>query len=167
MRNLNYDSYCGLYCGACSVLKAYETGHKDEMALFWSDEAGLELKCHGCKSDTVFINCANCRIRNCAINKKIERCIECQEFPCNLMNADEMKLFLDKLPHLNTIANNLTTIKKFGVNHWLKEQDDQWKCPQCQTGFSWYAANCSKCGRDLTKLKSYKNEFDKSIFNKT
>lgn len=160
----NYDSYCGLYCGACSILKAYESGDKDEMASFWNDEVGLELKCHGCKSDTVFYNCASCKIRNCATARKVERCMDCKHFPCNLMKAEELKVLLDKLPHLKTIANNLMIIKNNGVEKWLSEQKEQWKCPDCQTHFTWYATYCSKCGKNLVELKSFTGSFDKSIF---
>ncbi|MFZ5645635.1 MAG: DUF3795 domain-containing protein [Bacillota bacterium] len=164
MSNFNYDSYCGIYCGACSILKAYQTGIKDKFASFMSDEIGFELRCHGCKTDTVFENCANCKSRSCAINKKVERCIDCSDFPCDIVNSDELKNILDKLPHLKTILNNIGTIKNIGVNKWLEDQDKKWKCPDCQTDFSWYTTKCSKCGKDLEKIMDYEKTFDKSIF---
>ncbi len=163
MSVFNYDSYCGLYCGSCSILKAYQTGISDKFALFMGEEAGLKLKCHGCKSDTVFVNCANCKIRTCAIDKGVKRCLDCKDFPCSLFNVDEFKFVLDKLPHLKTIQNNLVTIMNNGVDEWLKEQSKRWKCPDCQTDFSWYADNCSKCGKDLSEIIGFKN-FDKRIF---
>jgi hypothetical protein len=159
----NYDSYCGLYCGACSIIKAYQTGIRDKFASFFAEEAGLELKCHGCKSDTVFVNCSNCKIRACAIDKGVERCLVCKDFPCNQFNAEELKNVLDSLPHLSAIQNNLAVIMSNGVDCWLAEQEKRWKCPDCQTDFSWYTDNCSKCGRDLTEIKGFKN-YDKKIF---
>ena len=165
VNNFNYDSYCGIYCGACSILKAYQTGYKDKFASFWKDEKGLELKCNGCKTDTVFTNCANCKIRSCAINKNVERCIDCNNFPCNMFSIDEHNNMLVKLPHLKGIPENLMTIKKVGANQWLAEQDKQWKCPECKTEFSWYTSNCSKCGKDLEEIKGYESVFDKTIFD--
>lgn len=164
MRKFNYDSYCGLYCGACSILKAYQNGARDPMAAFWSDEAGLELQCHGCKTDQVFGNCAMCKIRSCARELGVERCSLCQEFPCSQFEAAEMQGLLEFLPHLSTVSGNMNAIAKRGIDAWLAQQEKQWQCPDCKTGYSWYAQTCSKCGKDLNELKGYKNVFDKRLF---
>ncbi len=166
MRGYNYDSYCGIYCGACSILMARMTGYKDKFASYWKDELNFELKCHGCKTDTLFENCENCKIRKCAVNRNIERCIYCTDFPCNII-LGEGNNYLNKLPHLKTISKNLVTIKKVGVNQWLAEQEKQWKCPECQTSFSWYATNCTTCGKDLEKIKDYENVFEKNVLHTT
>ena len=44
---------------------------------------------------------------------------------------------------------NLDRIKEVGVDKWLAEQEQQWKCPDCQTASSWYAEDCANCGRGL------------------
>lgn len=36
------DSYCGIYCGACDIRLAGETGRKTRFAAFW-DERTLRL----------------------------------------------------------------------------------------------------------------------------
>ena len=164
MGDFNYESYCGLYCGACSILKAYQTGQKDKFALFWAGEAGLELKCHGCKTDQVFAGCSMCKMRECAIGKKVERCLECSDFPCSQFNMEEHKYISSKLPHLKTIVDNLAVIGNIGVDQWLEDQGKLWKCPECQTEYTWYADYCIKCGKDLKEIKGFKNEFDSSIF---
>jgi hypothetical protein len=163
MSAFNYDSYCGLYCGACSILKAYQTGIRDKFASFWAEEAGLPLKCHGCKSDNLFVNCSQCKIRACAKDKGVERCLVCKDFPCGQFDVDQFKNVLDSLPHLKTIQKNLATIANDGVDAWLAEHDKQWKCPNCKTDFSWYTDTCSECSTDLTEIKGYK-DFDKKIF---
>ncbi len=162
MGDFNYDTYCGLYCGACSIIKAYQTGIKDPLACLLSDELGMELKCHGCKTDSVFGNCAVCQIRNCAREKGVERCLNCSDFPCP--NFGTMEFILEALPHWNTVAANQESIKKQGTVRWLEEQANQWECPDCRTDYSWYAAQCSNCGKDLGELKPYRNSFDKRIF---
>lgn len=156
MSNYKYDTYCGLYCGACDVLMAYKNGYQDKIAPHLNVEPS-QIKCHGCKTDTLFINCKNCKIRNCAINRNMEHCIDCDDFPCNLYNGLQDFSNQFKLPHLKIISKNLMTIKNIGVNQWLSEQDKQWKCPECQTNFSWYTANCTNCGKDLEKIKDYNN----------
>ncbi|MEN6460337.1 MAG: DUF3795 domain-containing protein, partial [Syntrophomonas sp.] len=172
MSDFNYDSYCGLYCGACSIMKAYQSGIKDPFACFWSDEAGAELKCYGCKMDEVFKGaadfggCAKCAIRACAKEKGVERCLNCPDFPCQNFNPDTeiAKFLFDKLPHMSTIATNLQMILSKGASSWLEEQKAQWICPDCQTDYTWYATHCSNCGKDLGDSKPYNNTFDKSVF---
>lgn len=162
MSDFKYDSYCGLYCRACSVMKAYQSGVKDPLACFFGDEAGLELQCHGCKSESVFENCSKCVIRPCARDKGVESCLDCAEYPCQ--NYGFMQFIAEKLPHWSTSAANLNAIREKGIDQWLDEQAHLWQCPDCQTDFSWYATHCSKCGKDLSENKPYKNIFDKSVF---
>lgn len=170
MSDYTYESYCGMYCGACSIMKAYQTGVKDPFAEFWV-ESGAELKCHGCKSDAVFEGCAEfggcatCTMRTCAREKAVERCLACPDFPCAMYQPSEKsQIATEMLPHLNTIRLNMMTIINKGMEAFLKEQEEQWKCPDCQTDFSWYTTHCSKCGKDLGDLKPYRNSFDGSIF---
>ncbi|WP_088226162.1 DUF3795 domain-containing protein [Desulfosporosinus sp. FKB] len=157
MSNYNYDSYCGLYCGACDVLMAYKHGYEDKIAPNINLEPS-QIKCHGCKTDTIFVNCRKCTIRSCAIKKKVDHCINCIDYPCNMQN-ELLQDFSTKhnLPHLQIIPKNLMTIKNIGIEKWLKEQDQVWKCPECQTDFSWYTHKCIKCGKDLDKIKDYNN----------
>lgn len=164
MPNFNYDTYCGVYCGGCSILMAQKTDHKDKFATLMSIEH-TQLVCQGCKSETVFANCEKCQIRNCARNKKIEHCaLDCADFPCKIWKEGNghTKEFVDKLPHMKVIRKNLQNIKKDGVNKWLEEQEKLWQCPECNTGFSWYTEKCTNCGRDLEQLKDYNNPNSKS-----
>lgn len=162
--NFNYDSYCGIYCGACDIHLACKTGHKDHFTSVWKEPVlrafqkaqgntglaseALQLKCHGCKSGTVFINCRTCKIRSCAIDKKIDHCIDCTDYPCALHAG--MKKMGGILPHVNNNLSNLEAIKKAGVEQWLGDQEKRWKCPDCQTRFAWYWSTCRTCGRKLT-----------------
>lgn len=165
MNNRNYDSYCGLYCGACDILTAYKTGHKTRFSYFWSgtllkrflraqgvdfqDDESLELKCNGCKSDSLFINCKTCEIRKCAIGKKVDHCTDCTEYPCSTLVG--RKKIEGLLPHIKSTHSNLDAIKSKGVDWWLSEQEKQWQCPECRTSFAWYTTTCGTCGKDLRK----------------
>jgi len=179
MSEYNYDSYCGLYCGACDIMTAYRTGHKSKFAGFWdkstleayqkcrkySDytDEDLKLVCYGCKSDKVFINCRACLVKDCAIEKNIEHCIDCSDYPCKLIT--DLKDGVKIMPHLVEKEDNLKRIKQVGLQSWLKEQDEKWKCPDCKAYHSWYAIKCNSCGRSL-KDKNYKFSWINSIIFK-
>lgn len=168
MKYFNYDSYCGIYCGACDIMVAYQTGRRTAFASFWKestvkaiqqtlglrydDSRPFELACNGCKTDSLFVNCRICKIRTCAAGKRLDHCADCGDYPCGLFSEWlKMKLFL---PHLKQVPGNMEYIKKHGVNRWLSEQEKKWKCPVCQTGFAWYSSTCENCGHDLKRYTS-------------
>jgi hypothetical protein len=179
MNQFNYDFYCGIYCGACDIHQAYKTGRKDSFASLWTEPVlralqktlgntglaseALQIRCHGCKSDAVFINCTTCKIRSCAIEKKIDHCIDCTEYPCPTVTGTRKLAKL--LPHVTHNAPNLETIKKKGVQQWLAEQERRWKCPDCGTSIAWYSGSCSGCGKKLKEL-SYTFSPIKAFFMK-
>jgi hypothetical protein len=156
--------YCGLYCGGCDVLRLYREGQAADRIPQWNelpDRLSKQLPfkpkpiiCHGCSSDTVFGGCAYCGLRSCAKKKgSITICTECDRYPCfrfRLIRVAAWLFSLDnKLPHHKTKAGNLARIGLVGLDQWLAEQDAQWRCPDCQTPFSWYRSTCTRCGRDL------------------
>lgn len=179
MKEPNYDTYCGLYCGACDILRSYEKGHESKFAYLWTkptlktflnsqgaayEEDDLKLKCQGCKSDDVFIVCRICNIRECAISKNVEHCIDCEDYPCEIY--EEWKKIKSVLPHINAVSDNLENINKVGVDKWLLDQEKQWKCPKCDTNFSWYSTTCDSCGTDLREY-SFKLSKFKVLFMRT
>jgi len=161
----NHDSYCGIYCGACDIMNSYQTGKKQPLALFWNEKAvkmlhkGLGLKyddskpftleCHGCKSGQLFVNCSVCKKRECAISRNVEHCIDCSDYPCDEIRSMQKNAFV--LPHVKDNHTNLESIKTVGVEQWLSDQQNRWKCPKCNTSFSWYSAKCISCGTNLRK----------------
>ncbi len=176
MTNDNYDTYCGLYCGACDILKAHRTGRATPLSSFWNeaivrkflDRLGVpegarrpySLECHGCKSDMLFVNCEACGIRKCAVGKNVERCMECAEYPCKLIQ--DLARAESVLPHLKGKRANMDAIRARGADAWLREQEAAWKCPDCGAAFSWYTRRCDSCGRDLSE-HTYKFSRIKSL----
>jgi hypothetical protein len=165
MDKFRYGSYCGLYCGACEIMKACRkeltTGVKarwEDLPEQFRDNIGkADLVCQGCTTDTVFQGCRGCAIRSCAREKKVESCILCPEYPCSLVS--QRKTHLDRigknLPHTRVIFRNLDTVREKGMEEWLKERERDWKCPQCGAGFSWYQETCDQCGRELGSLREH------------
>jgi len=159
MKKFIEDSYCGLFCGACEIMLAYKKAKKAKTEAKWDELPKeftdfipkAEVKCYGCKTDDVFIGCKGCGIRDCAREKGVEFCFECNEYPCRLTN--EMKKAVRKykkiMPHATAIIGNLEDIRSKGKKVWLSEQKKLWSCPDCGERFGWYHKACSKCGRNI------------------
>ncbi len=172
MKKNNFDSYCGIYCGACDIMMAGRTGDKYKLASFWNGDnikryqktlgfdydstKPVSLKCNGCKSDTLFVNCANCFIRKCAKEKNVNYCLDCGSYPCS--HIVNLKKAGPVLPHIKDNHNNLERIREAGLKVWSSEQKKRWQCPHCQTEFSWYTDRCRNCGKGLKKY-SYRFSF--------
>jgi hypothetical protein len=147
MNKFHPDTYCGIYCGACSIVMHGETGRPDRFAACLGNVPKEELTCHGCKSDTVYAGCGICSIRHCAREKDVAHCIECTDFPCKMyLKWQSVAKFL---PHSRESASNLEAIQRDGLEHWLAMQKKHWSCPNCGSPFSWYASECYTCGRRL------------------
>lgn len=150
MEDLKLVTYCGLYCDLCStrgripkqardLLNSMKKESYDEWGScldnfdsFWkflnnickSDEA-----CPGCRSEGGF---PNCKIRECAKEKNIDICINCDKYPCELItnfNKVYPTLISDGLRH-----------KKIGTDAWINEQENR-----CKTGFVYADIRCRGC----------------------
>jgi hypothetical protein len=168
MSDFRYDTYCGLYCGACDIMDAYRRGIETGRAPEWKDLPGqftghlphAEIRCHGCKTGEVFAGCNRCPIRACARKKGIAgTCMECKKYPCTIYwvfkLVSRVRKLDKRLPHWKAAPVNLKAIKTGGMENWLAEQRVKWQCPGCKTAFTWYRERCSACGREVESLKDY------------
>jgi len=151
MDNCKLLGFCGLYCGACPHHRAlFKDGR---YILEGALKNGLmleEFTCEGCGADKSLMRkaCADCDMRACAMDKKVEHCGECDNFPCGRFTAFQN----DGLAHHLDIVANVSEIKNKGAKQWLSDQSEDWKC-ECGRPFSWYESVCSNCS---SKLDSYK-----------
>ena len=136
-----YDTYCGLYCGACSVMRANEEGRIKEQAKEWERQPE-EITCHGCKSGVLSGYCKTCEIKACASEKGLEFCIECEAYPCKPLIAFRD----DEWPHHSVVTRNSDDLKRRGLERWLQDQAKRWSCPTCSHRTSWYDQTCPSCG---------------------
>ena len=162
MKTFLYDTFCGLYCGACDLMAAFRKGVEAGKPAAWEDlplsyrkklptVQGLDIVCYGCKSDTVYAGCSKCPVRKCAKETmKVAFCQECRKYPCVRFRALNLFQWLlrKRLPHLKTVKPNRDFIKKNGTDAWLAQQESEWKCPRCKTPLTWYKKTCSRCGKD-------------------
>jgi hypothetical protein len=120
---------CGINCRLC---RAYT---RDKKA------------CPGCRGDDNLKSksCVACRIKNCEkrIRGKIEYCFDCDGFPCAWLTH------LDKRYRTNygtSTMDNLTSIKKIGINNFIKNENQKWACPECGAMICMHKPQCLSCG---------------------
>ena len=101
------------------------------------------IRCEGCTSGIVPPQCAKCSFRDCATQKGIVSCSECEDLPCKaLTELGGERARKDNLPHLSLCLGNLQTMKRVGVQDWLKQQDKRWSCESYGRKLHWYSETC-------------------------
>jgi hypothetical protein len=149
MEKKNYLAYCGLYCELCSarnrtpyyakkLLETLKDGEFEEWGQsfkefedFWKLLAMFAHTTDDMCCKTKKCGHPNCAIRNCAINKKVEACAFCDEFPCEKITG------LDKTYPL--ILHDGNRIKEIGIEAWISEQEKR-----KARGFSYEDIRCGK-----------------------
>lgn len=165
MSGFNYDSYCGLCCGACEILHAYRASLENGTPASWDDLPQqlrrhiprAEVVCRGCRTDTVFAGCRDCRIRDCARVKRVAACVACADFPC--AEVERLRVLVDRikdrLPHATAIFRDPDLARERGHPAWAAAQRARWACPSCGTQFTWYQERCVGCGSALDTVRGY------------
>jgi len=132
-----YAAYCGLYCGACCSMVTNEKQEGEESALQVETDA-QEQPCTGCDAPYQ----QNCEFVQCCHRHQVESCAFCAEFPCAMI----IKFSKEEWEHHQVVLDNLNRIKEIGIEAWLKEQKEYWKCPTCRFRTIWYQKKCTHCG---------------------
>jgi hypothetical protein len=131
---------CGMNCRLCSGYLAYSKGIPKKR--------GKIIHCAGCRPRNK--QCAYL-MRNCSAlrEKKIDFCFECADFPCNrLMHTDERY----KKNFNASLIENLYEIKSAGLDQFIKDQKEKYKCPKCGDVICIHNGKCYKCD----KIESWK-----------
>jgi hypothetical protein len=126
---------CGMNCGLC-------IGHLRE-----------KKPCAGCfkLDDANKPNvCRSCIIVNCDLLAGTESgfCFDCEKYPCTRLKN------LDKRYRTNygmSMIENLAYIKDHGLEEFLKNEQDKWKCKVCGAGLSVHRDFCLNCKAEINK----------------
>ena len=126
---------CGMNCGLC-------IGHLRE-----------KRPCGGCfKIDDKNKPkvCRSCKIVNCDLlaETKSGFCYDCEKYPCTRLKN------LDKRYRINygmSMIDNLEYIKDYGLNKFLRNEEDKWKCKVCGAGLSVHRDFCLNCKTKINK----------------
>jgi hypothetical protein len=136
---------CGMNCALCAGYLALKN----------------DLKSKGIR----MINCAGCRPRNkkCAFLKghcsklskgELTFCFECDSFPCERLKTIDNRY---RSRYRMSMIENLNLIKENGMEKFLENQEETWKCQNCGEVISCHNGLCFKC--DLEKLKNKKQKY--------
>lgn len=127
---------CGMNCRICIGYFGYTmTGDKRKM------------RCIGCKP----------RDKSCAFlkkycekltKKKIHYCYECTDFPCShLEKIDTMY----RERYRMSMIQNLEFIRDHGMDEFLKQQEDKYRCPECGSIMCVHNQICYSCENSVMK----------------
>lgn len=113
---------CGIDCFNCEM---FEDNVTEEFQSYFAEKYHIQkelITCKGCIEDNICLllklQGKSCKTADCAREKKVDYCYECNTFPCeNLMPvSDEAK----KVPH-NLKIYNLCRMKSIGIDAWAEE----------------------------------------------
>jgi len=146
--NSNIDSsliaVCGMNCALCSSYLALKN----------------DLKSKGMKMPY----CTGCRLKNknCSFLKKyctklsaneVSFCFECTSFPCGHLKKIDYQY--TQRYHISMIEN-LQFIKANGLEKFVDQQMQNWKCPNCTGLICCHNGLCYNCQLDSLKSKKQK-----------
>jgi hypothetical protein len=111
---------CGLDCFNCKVYsKNITPATQSRLSRMLSIDED-SVPCKGCREQRGRrLNFPECATFNCASQKGVEFCFECDQFPCDKMQpiADGLRWY----PH-NLKLYNLCRIKMVGVENWIENE---------------------------------------------
>ena len=132
---------CGMNCGICSGYLALRNDLK-------SKGVGMPY-CTGCRPRNK--QCAFLKKRcDLLLNNRISYCYECHEFPCtNLSRIDKRYRASFRM----SMISNLEYIRENGIDKFLNEESEKWKCPDCVKAICCHNGICFNCGLEELRLK--------------
>ncbi len=136
---------CGLYCGVCAIYIA----DRDNNTKFKEKLTGVygvsleEIQCKGCLSDSPFIYCKTCKIKECVKEKNYEGCHQCDDFPCE--HIDNFPVPVGK----KVILRAIPQWRQMGTEAWVVAEEKRYKCPECGNALFRGARRCRKCKTEV------------------
>ena len=121
---------CGMNCGICIGFFGYVLNGKRR-----------KNPCIGCRSGNKQCDFIK---KQCEVLSKeaIEYCFECTDYPCK--NLEKLDRHYREKYNMSMIKN-LEFIKENGVNMFLKQQEERYKCPECGGVICVHNGRCYDC----------------------
>jgi len=137
-----HAAVCGLFCPSCrNFIRTTEEPKRPEETLNQFNTPTEDTRCHGCRSDVRISYCNTCKLYYCSIEKGVDFCGQCSDYPCN-----DLKEFQATGAHRFELWKAHEKIKKVGYDKWMKEMIDHYSCSNCRTINSAYDQQCRSCG---------------------
>ena len=114
----NLVAPCGIDCGICEMHTCVE-GSDFYNRLIARGIPKEKIPCKGCRIIEGFcpVIVGKCDTYTCVLDKKVNFCYECDEFPCLKLHPSADRA--DLLPH-NQKVYNLCTIQNKGLDHFVQ-----------------------------------------------
>jgi len=104
--------------------------------------------CVGClgPDDSKPNHCVVCRIKNCErlVNADAPFCYACDIFPCTRLKQLDKRY---RTKYGMSMIENLQNIEKLGINEFIRNEEERWKCPECGSLLSVHRDACLVCGK--------------------
>ena len=129
-------AYCGIYCGLCAkrsripqlarrLREAMEDegwdkwyvdveAYRESFPTFWSFLKRLEQNGCACREGG---GPPGCRVRRCAMERGVEACPLCPEYPCEMI-----KVIAEHNP---TLIHDGMRMRRIGIERWIEEQEER------------------------------------------
>ena len=102
-----------------------------------------DIRCKGCLSDEPFVYCNTCPIKSCALEKGIEGCHRCDDFPCSYIDAFPLPV------GKKVILRAIPTWRELGTDRWMEEEEKRYHCPHCGYVLFRGARRCRNCKEEV------------------
>jgi hypothetical protein len=136
-----YLSPCGMYCSVCAVRSAdlYNDQNLKEILASVFGTSPENVVCDGCMSENTFQFAKTCSIRACAVEKSLEGCYQCDDFPCNNINSFPFEI------SRNMMLEAIPRWKELGTERWVAEVEGHYTCSNCGALLHRFASQCPNC----------------------
>ncbi len=128
---LELASFCGMNCNICSGYLAYSRNIPKER--------GKISHCIGCGPRNK--KCSFLKGR-CPYVKDVQFCFECAEFPCESLKTLDKRY---RTKYDMSMIDNLNEIKSNGVDKFLQNQREKYRCLNCGGVISVHNKKCYDC----------------------
>ena len=143
---------CGLYCGACSIYRAYKDSGDYLKRLSEHFKCPPEkVRCEGCQILTPECWGNDCKIVQCLRTRDYAFCYECPQYEERSCEKFE-KLAKGYLEDNVDIRANLEKIKIGKTKEWLKESKNRFRCPYCKKPLPEGSKTCYHCKKEFTNI---------------
>lgn len=125
---------CGMNCRICLAFFGYTMNGKKR-----------KMKCIGCNPSGK--SCAHIK-KFCEklMKKEIKYCYECNVFPCEYLKRLDNK-YQERFNM--SMIENLRELKEKGMNEFLKNQEEKYRCPVCGDLICIHTQNCYNCDENV------------------
>lgn len=122
---------CGMDCNICSSHLAYSRNIPKKR--------GKIVHCKGCRPRDkmcVFLK------GKCPYYKEVQFCFECPDFPCESLKKLDQRY---RTRYDMSMIENIKEIKSKGLDEFLKNQREKYRCPNCGGVVSVHNKRCYDC----------------------